>query len=151
MSLRSWKPVIRSAIAAWVSLLTRADTSQVWRAIHTRIVPAPFYCIQYLQISLLLIVVPTSESALGQASFLLLATALLSPPNEPFVATLKRELNLLAAVCFSWTLTVIALALANLTRTPPKKPIDRAAIFDAKYMSQVAVSDIAHIMLASNR
>lgn len=36
MSLRSWKPVIRSAIAAWVSLLTRADTSPVWRAIHTR-------------------------------------------------------------------------------------------------------------------
>jgi len=97
-----------------------------------------------MQISLLLILVPATERKLGQSSFLVLIGALLSPPNEPFTAIVRRELSLIAAVCLSWAWSVIASALADLTRTPPKQPIDQAAIYSAKYTGQVAVSEVLY-------
>ena len=108
-------------------------------------------CFLHMQISLLLLLVPAIERKLGQSSFLVLIGALLSPPNEPFTAIVRRELSLITAVCLCWAWSVIGFALADLTRTPPKQPIDQAAIYSSKYMGQVAVSDNSYTVLLLDR
>ncbi|KIK91214.1 hypothetical protein PAXRUDRAFT_150011 [Paxillus rubicundulus Ve08.2h10] len=77
-----WKPVIRSALAAWISVV--------------------------------IFVIPTTENLLGQtvthpASFL-------SPPSDPFIAVLERELIILTFVALGWAWTCLGLRLADLAR-----------------------------------
>ncbi|KAF9220310.1 hypothetical protein BS17DRAFT_739428 [Gyrodon lividus] len=79
-----WKPVIRSALAAWISLV--------------------------------IFVIPKSENLLGQAGFLIIIASFLSPPSDPFIAVLERELMILTFVGLGWAWTCFGLKLANLAR-----------------------------------
>lgn len=86
------------------------------------------------QISLLLILIPRSELALGQASFLILIGALLSPPNEPLAAILRREFNILFAVLVSWAWSCLGMKLAFLARSKDFGTINQALIFEGAYI-----------------
>lgn len=54
---------------------------------------------------------------MGQASFLVLIAAFLSPPRDPFVAVLERELLILFFVALAWAWVCLGVFLANLART----------------------------------
>ncbi|KAF5318091.1 hypothetical protein D9619_012029 [Psilocybe cf. subviscida] len=79
-----WKPAIRCALVAWLSLV--------------------------------LFVIPVVERELGQASFLVLIVAFLSPPSDPFLMMLERELLIIFFVCLAWAWTSLGIFLADLTR-----------------------------------
>lgn len=87
-----------------------------------------------LKVSLLLILIPSSEVALGQASFLILIGALLSPPNEPLAAILRREFNILVAVLCSWAWSCLGMKLAFLARSIDFGTIDKTLIFKGAYV-----------------
>ncbi|KAG2070593.1 hypothetical protein BDR04DRAFT_1198344 [Suillus decipiens] len=80
-----WKPVIRSALAAWISVV--------------------------------IFVIPKIENLLGQAAFLIIIASFLSPPSDPFMAVLEREIILLVFVALGWGWVCLGLMFANLART----------------------------------
>ncbi|KAF8310786.1 hypothetical protein DL93DRAFT_2084164 [Clavulina sp. PMI_390] len=116
MNVRSMKPVVRSAVSGWISLI--------------------------------LFIIPRTELALGNASFLILIAAVLSPPNEPFIAVLRRELNILAAVCLAWAWTCIALAFASLSRPPVTGTVSLTGIFAGRYANQFTPNAILLTFMA---
>ncbi|KAK7688323.1 hypothetical protein QCA50_008695 [Cerrena zonata] len=79
------KPVIRSAIMGWVSII--------------------------------LLIIPKVERAMGQAAFLVVVAAFLDPPSDPFIAVLEREAILLFLVCLAWAWSTLGTFLADLART----------------------------------
>ncbi|XP_006457385.1 hypothetical protein AGABI2DRAFT_212754 [Agaricus bisporus var. bisporus H97] len=74
-------------------------------------------CAVVAWVSSLFLIVPRLELVLGQASFVVLIAAFLSPPNDPFTAVLERELLILLFVTLAWAWSCLALFLANLART----------------------------------
>ncbi|KAF5312520.1 hypothetical protein D9619_003562 [Psilocybe cf. subviscida] len=79
-----WKPVIRCALVAWISLV--------------------------------LFVIPAVEREMGQASILILTVAFLSPPSDPFLMMLEREILIIFFVCLAWAWASLGIFLANLSR-----------------------------------
>ncbi|KIJ63943.1 hypothetical protein HYDPIDRAFT_112430 [Hydnomerulius pinastri MD-312] len=88
-----WKPVLRSALAAWVAVVIFA--------------------------------IPTTENLLGQASFLIIIASFLSPPSDPLIAVLEREIMILLFVGLGWAWSCLGLKLADLARSVniPNAPI----------------------------
>ncbi|KAG0699492.1 hypothetical protein DFH29DRAFT_983489 [Suillus ampliporus] len=87
-----WKPVIRSAVAAWIAVVV--------------------------------FIIPRTENILGQvcvvvifAAFLIIIASFLSPPSDPFMAVLERELLILTFVGLGWAWVCLGLMFANLART----------------------------------
>ncbi|KAJ6502261.1 hypothetical protein C8R45DRAFT_818343 [Mycena sanguinolenta] len=80
------KPTIRSAIAAWLSTV--------------------------------LFLIPAIGRFMGQhqASFLILITAFMSPPNDSFMAVLEREFMILSFVTTAWGWSCLGIKLADLAR-----------------------------------
>ncbi|KII83920.1 hypothetical protein PLICRDRAFT_179954 [Plicaturopsis crispa FD-325 SS-3] len=68
-------------------------------------------------ISLVLFVIPSVESAMGQASFLILIASFLSPPSDPFVAVMERETLIISFNALAWAWSCLAMKLADLART----------------------------------
>ncbi|KAH8827139.1 hypothetical protein DL96DRAFT_1669804 [Flagelloscypha sp. PMI_526] len=79
-------------------------------------------------ISVVLFVIPKVQVLLGQASFLLLIAMALSPPAEPFLAVLEREVLILLFVNLSWAWTCLGIFLANLVR---KEHVPDANLYEA--------------------
>ncbi|KAF8629340.1 hypothetical protein AX15_003501 [Amanita polypyramis BW_CC] len=79
------KPVIRCAIAAWVSGI--------------------------------LFVIPGLEKIMGQGSFVILMTSFFSPPADPFMSVLERELLLLLLSTLAWAWCCLGIFLAWLARS----------------------------------
>ncbi|KAF8311865.1 hypothetical protein DL93DRAFT_2115513 [Clavulina sp. PMI_390] len=104
INMSSMKPVIRSVICGWISLV--------------------------------LFLVPNTEVVLGDASFLILMAAVLSPPHEPFITVLRRELKLISAVCLAWAWNCFALVFADLARPPVSGEIGKAGVFSGEYANQ---------------
>ncbi|KAG1736637.1 uncharacterized protein EDB91DRAFT_1141898 [Suillus paluster] len=80
-----WKPVIRCALAAWVSAVV--------------------------------FIIPRTENILGQAAFLIIIASFLSPPSDPFMVVLERELMILVSVALGWAWVCLGLMFADLART----------------------------------
>ncbi|KAF8811417.1 hypothetical protein BYT27DRAFT_7336184 [Phlegmacium glaucopus] len=67
-------------------------------------------------VSVVLFVIPRVEIFLGQASFLILLAAFFSPPGDPFISVLEREILILLFVSIAWAWACLGIFLANLTR-----------------------------------
>ncbi|KAJ7632836.1 hypothetical protein FB45DRAFT_744966 [Roridomyces roridus] len=68
-------------------------------------------------LSTILFLVPRVEvSALGSAAFLILMTSFMSPPNDPFMGVLERELTILLFVTATWGWSCLGIRLADLAR-----------------------------------
>ncbi|KAF8149165.1 hypothetical protein B0H34DRAFT_735166 [Crassisporium funariophilum] len=67
-------------------------------------------------ISVVIFVIPKVEAFVGQASFMILIAAFLSPPSDPFISVLEREIIILLFVTIAWAWVCLGLFLANLAR-----------------------------------
>ncbi|KAG2130867.1 hypothetical protein DEU56DRAFT_981991 [Suillus clintonianus] len=68
-------------------------------------------------ITVVVFVIPRTENLLGQAAFLIVIASFLSPPSEPFMVVLERELLILTFVLLGWGWVCLGLMFANLART----------------------------------
>ncbi|TDL21197.1 hypothetical protein BD410DRAFT_821614 [Rickenella mellea] len=80
-------------------------------------------------IELLLVILPKSNHLLGQAPFLILVAGFMSPPRDPFIANLERELINLTLVALSFAWSTLGIKLASLAR----KEFAYAATIDQIY------------------
>ncbi|KAJ7905804.1 hypothetical protein B0H14DRAFT_25146 [Mycena olivaceomarginata] len=67
-------------------------------------------------LSTVLFLIPVVERFLGQASFLILITSFMSPPNDSFMGVLEREFMILAFVTTAWAWSCLGIKLADLAR-----------------------------------
>lgn len=82
----SIKPVIRCALAAWIAAVIFAIPAvESWMGVVS---------IPRIQEEEVLIQ--------SKAAFLILIGSFLSPPSDPFVAVLERELLIILFVCIAW-------------------------------------------------
>ncbi|KIJ33026.1 hypothetical protein M422DRAFT_265055 [Sphaerobolus stellatus SS14] len=68
-------------------------------------------------ISLVLFLIPAVQRVLGNASFLLMITAFISPPIEPLAGVIEKEFLTLLMVTMTWAWSCLATKLANLARS----------------------------------
>lgn len=108
------KPVIRCALAGWVSVL-------------------------------LMVIQPVLRT-MGQAGFLIIIAAFLSPPSDPFIANLERELVLLLFVSMAYAWSCLGIKLASLARTNFVPNASIKSIFSGQYI-EAAPSVIMAIFL----
>ncbi|KAF8123857.1 hypothetical protein EV363DRAFT_1587054 [Boletus edulis] len=101
-SWSKWKPVLRSAVAAWISLL--------------------------------LFLIPTTLNVMGQAAFLIIIASFLSPPSDPFIAVLQRELGILVFATFGWAWSCLGIKLADLARSNKDPTAPLANIIAGQYI-----------------
>ncbi|KAI0318290.1 hypothetical protein OF83DRAFT_1057097 [Amylostereum chailletii] len=85
-------------------------------------------------VGLLLIVINPTLRAMGQAGFLILIAGFLSPPSDPLVANIERELIILFMVTLSWAWTCLAIKLASLARSEILTTPDLSEIFSGAYV-----------------
>ncbi|OAX35889.1 hypothetical protein K503DRAFT_827545 [Rhizopogon vinicolor AM-OR11-026] len=100
-----WKPVIRSALAAWITVV--------------------------------IFLVPRTENLLGQAAFLIIIASFLSPPSDPFMAVLERELIILTFAALGWAWVCLGLMCANLARTQKVPNASLQTIITGEYVEAV--------------
>ncbi|KAF8431956.1 hypothetical protein L210DRAFT_3650787 [Boletus edulis BED1] len=101
-SWSKWKPVLRSALAAWISLL--------------------------------LFLIPTTIKVMGQAAFLIIIASFLSPPSEPFIVMLQRELGILTFAVSSWAWSCLGIKLADIVRSTKDPMASSAKIITGQYI-----------------
>ncbi|KZT00914.1 uncharacterized protein LAESUDRAFT_523085 [Laetiporus sulphureus 93-53] len=106
-----WKPVIRSAILGWLSIL--------------------------------FMVITRLEEVTGQATFLILISAFLDPPRDPFIAVLERELVFSAFVTMAWAWSCLGIFLANLARTNTDHNAPLTSILTGQYIQAAPTVIIA--------
>ncbi|KIM88532.1 hypothetical protein PILCRDRAFT_62336 [Piloderma croceum F 1598] len=82
----------------------------------------------------LLFIISKTENAMGQASFLILVASFISPPNDPFMAVLERELLIMLFVAATWAWACLGIKLADLARTQHVPNASLAAIITAQYI-----------------
>ncbi|KZT35081.1 hypothetical protein SISSUDRAFT_1064765 [Sistotremastrum suecicum HHB10207 ss-3] len=102
MNWPALKPVLRSATAAWISLLY--------------------------------VIIPSIENRMGQAGFLVLVGAFISPPSDPFIAILERELGILILVLSAWAWACLGIKLSSLARSEFVPTASTVDIFAGKYI-----------------
>ncbi|KAG7095039.1 hypothetical protein E1B28_005829 [Marasmius oreades] len=68
-------------------------------------------------LSMVLFVVPTVEVYVGQASFLILIASILSPPGDPFLVVIEREVLIVIFATSTWAWCCLGMKLADLART----------------------------------
>ncbi|KAH8111149.1 hypothetical protein DFH11DRAFT_1880050 [Phellopilus nigrolimitatus] len=85
-------------------------------------------------ICIVLLVIPATEKAMGQASFLVLVAAFLSPPAEPFIAVFEREMAILLFVNASFAWTCLGIRVANLARKEFNTSASVNDIFAGRYL-----------------
>ncbi|KAJ2912099.1 hypothetical protein MD484_g8319, partial [Candolleomyces efflorescens] len=64
-----------------------------------------------------LFAIPRVEQWMGMASFIILIASFLSPPSDPFVAVMERELLILFFSCLAWAWSCLGIKLASLSRS----------------------------------
>ncbi|KAJ7444827.1 hypothetical protein FB451DRAFT_1433746 [Mycena latifolia] len=67
-------------------------------------------------LSTVLFLIPKVELFMGQASFLIMITSFMSPPNDPFMSVLEREGTILFFVTTAWAWSCLGIRLADLAR-----------------------------------
>ncbi|KAI9457691.1 hypothetical protein HD554DRAFT_2141770, partial [Boletus coccyginus] len=98
-SWSKWKPVIRSALSAWIGLL--------------------------------LFLIPTTLNVMGQVSPF---PSFLSPPSDPFIAVLQRELGILSFAASGWAWSCLGIKLADVARSNKDPTASLANIFAGQYI-----------------
>ncbi|KAH8109100.1 hypothetical protein DFH11DRAFT_1629750 [Phellopilus nigrolimitatus] len=85
-------------------------------------------------VCIILLVATKTQETMGQSSFLILISAFLSPPAEPFVAVFEREIAnvLFVAVSFAWC--CLAIVLSSLARKEFNKSATPHEIFSGRYI-----------------
>lgn len=68
-------------------------------------------------IAVVVFIIPRTENLLGQAAFLIIIASFLSPPSDPFMAVLEREIITLIFVTLGWAWVCLGLMFASLART----------------------------------
>ncbi|KAF8550186.1 hypothetical protein OG21DRAFT_1469052 [Imleria badia] len=110
-SWSKWKPVLRSALAAWIGLL--------------------------------LFLIPTTLNVMGQAAFLIIIASFLSPPSDPFIAVLQRELAILIFATSGWAWSCLAMKLAYIARSNKDPTASLAKIITGQYIEPAPTVIIA--------
>ncbi|KAJ7581095.1 hypothetical protein C8J56DRAFT_256925 [Mycena floridula] len=101
-------------------------------------------------ISAVLFLIPKVEIFMGQASFLILITSFMSPPSDPFMAVLEREILIISLVTISWAWSCLGLRLAGLARTNRNPNATFAEAVSGKYIEAApTVIAAAFIFLGS--
>ncbi|KAF5391062.1 hypothetical protein D9757_003093 [Collybiopsis confluens] len=115
----------------WPSYLAWIPSNWTWEKIRLAI-----RCAVAAWVSSLLFIIPTVQVWIGQASFLLLISAFLSPPAEPLPAVFERELLILILVSATWGWCCLGMLLANLARSnsDPSVPLSTAINSGGKYV-----------------
>ncbi|KAF5346488.1 hypothetical protein D9756_010113 [Leucocoprinus leucothites] len=85
-------------------------------------------------VSTVLFIIPKVEILMGQASFLILIAAFLSPPNDPFVGVLEREFLILLFVAVAWSWVSLGVFLANLARTNTDRTVTFIQAVSGEYI-----------------
>ncbi|KAL0581273.1 hypothetical protein V5O48_000756 [Marasmius crinis-equi] len=87
-------------------------------------------------LALLLFVIPTIEVYMGQAAFLILIASILSPPSDPFLIVIEREVLIMAFVAATWGWCCLGMRLADLARTnrQPEVTLATAITSGGKYV-----------------
>ncbi|KAF8991841.1 hypothetical protein BDQ17DRAFT_1413587 [Cyathus striatus] len=79
-------------------------------------IKAALRCAVVAWLSGVVFVIPRVEVFLGNACFLLLIASVLSPPSDPFISVLERELLILLFVAIAWGWSCLGMKLADLAR-----------------------------------
>lgn len=103
-------------------------------------------CSIFAWISLLLILIPRTQKFLGKSSFIILPASFLSPPSDPFIAVLEREIIIQLTVSGSYAWSCLGIKLANLARTEFSTNVDVSDVLRGRYL-EVAPSVICCIFL----
>ncbi|ESK92525.1 hypothetical protein Moror_4433 [Moniliophthora roreri MCA 2997] len=67
-------------------------------------------------LSVVLFVIPSVEKYMGQAAFLILIASILSPPSDPFLIVIEREVLIISFVTATWGWCCLGMKLAHLAR-----------------------------------
>ncbi|KAJ3712876.1 hypothetical protein C8R42DRAFT_727627 [Lentinula raphanica] len=128
---------------SWPSYLAWIPTNWSWVKIRLAL-----RCAVAAWVSSLLFIIPTVQVWIGQASFLLLIAAFLSPPVDPFLAVLEREVLISLFVAATWGFACLGMFLANLARTntDTSVPIQTALFSNGQYV-EAAPSAILAIFI----
>ncbi|CAD6889139.1 unnamed protein product [Tilletia controversa] len=88
------------------------------------------------EIALVFLLIPRVERAMGQASFLILIGALISPADLPLAMTIEREIFNVSLVLLAWAWVNIGLKLANLARDNaiPASEVDYSILYHGAYL-----------------
>ncbi|KAF7311484.1 hypothetical protein MKEN_01050700 [Mycena kentingensis (nom. inval.)] len=95
----------------WPASLRWVEENFTWAHVKPTI-----RCAVAAWLSTVLFLIPRVEVVLGQASFLMLITAFMSPPNDPFLSVVEREFSILFFVGSAWGWSCLGIKLANLAR-----------------------------------
>ncbi|KAJ7074309.1 hypothetical protein C8F01DRAFT_17912 [Mycena amicta] len=95
----------------WPSSLRWVPDNFTWAQVKPAI-----RCAIAAWLSAVLFLIPRVEVVLGQAGFLILITAFMSPPNDPFMSVLEREITILIFVTTTWAWSCLGIRLADLAR-----------------------------------
>ncbi|KAG2004212.1 hypothetical protein CC2G_002792 [Coprinopsis cinerea AmutBmut pab1-1] len=91
-------------------------------------------CAIHAWVGALLFAIPKVQRWMGQGAFLILIASFLSPPNDPFISVLERELLILIFVGIAWAWSCLALALADLARTNHNPNATIVEVLDGRYI-----------------
>ncbi|KAI0089790.1 hypothetical protein BDY19DRAFT_888753 [Irpex rosettiformis] len=110
-------PFINTVDLSWI------PNNMTW----SKIKPA-LRCALAAWVSLLFLLITDLSVMLGQA------TAVLMPPNSPFIAVLEQEITLMIFASIAWAWACLGLFLANLTRTNVDPTASSAEIISGQFL-----------------
>ncbi|KAG1814722.1 uncharacterized protein BJ212DRAFT_1361725 [Suillus subaureus] len=85
-------------------------------------------------IAVVVFIIPRTENLLGQAAFLIIIASFLSPPSDPFMAVLEREIFMLIFVALGWAWVCLGLMFASLARTQTVPDASILTIITGEYI-----------------
>ncbi|CAK5277324.1 unnamed protein product [Mycena citricolor] len=98
-------------------------------------------------LSLVLFLIPSVEVMLGNASFLvLISVSFLSPPNDPLMSVVERELNILLFVTVAWAWSCLGIKLADFARVNRDPTVTLSQAVTGQYL-EVAPSVIIGVFI----
>ncbi|KAF8956639.1 hypothetical protein BDZ97DRAFT_1763642 [Flammula alnicola] len=100
-------------------------------------------CALVTWVSAVLFIIPPVEIKMGQASFLILIAAFLSPPSDPFMSVLEREMIIMTLVCLAWAWACLGIFLANLARSVHDPTVTLAQAVSGQFIEAAPTSIMA--------
>ncbi|KDR73373.1 hypothetical protein GALMADRAFT_251995 [Galerina marginata CBS 339.88] len=119
-----------------LSIVGYLQTSCAWIPQHltwSDLKPA-IRCAVVAWVSLVLFLVPSIEVLLGNAGFLIVIAAVLSPPAEPFIEVFEREMLILLFASAAWAWCCFGLFCANLARRVKVPNVTLFQAVDGRYI-----------------
>jgi hypothetical protein len=149
LNYQSLKPVIRSAIAAWVALIllivpqTERAMGQVSSCEHyLLLIRLMCHRIGQFLCRNRFVFWSTTSVMLTINHLLKLAASFLSPPNEPFIAIFEREFFIGLFVCLAWAWCCFGIKMASLARSDIFIPTNMNDVFIGDYIEAGVSRDL---------